>query len=66
MTHPFDLDAACTAALKRLQESLNRSAAQHRMHLNRLAISIWARPLRTAESRAAITPPVSAGKESYA
>lgn len=34
---PFDLDAACAAALKRLQESLNRSAAQHLMHLNRLA-----------------------------
>lgn len=43
--HPFDLDAACAAALQRLQESLNRSAAQHRMHL-------WRLYLRTQERAA--------------
>lgn len=53
---PFDLDAACSAALKRLQESLNRSAAQHRMHLMRLAGEMQkpylAVPILTTESRA--------------
>jgi hypothetical protein len=33
---PFDLAAACAAALARLQRSLNRSVAQHRMHMERL------------------------------
>jgi hypothetical protein len=31
----FDLDAACAAATERLRRSLNRSVAQHRMHLAR-------------------------------
>lgn len=34
-SQPFDLDAACAAALHRLQETLNRSAGQHLMHLMR-------------------------------
>lgn len=37
---PFNLDVACAAAAERLRRSLNRSVAQHRMHLERLAAQL--------------------------
>lgn len=37
---PFDLDATCAAARERLRQSLNRSVAQHRLHMARLAAKL--------------------------
>jgi hypothetical protein len=40
MTQPFNLDAACAAANERLRHSLNRSVAQHRMHMGRRMVRL--------------------------
>jgi hypothetical protein len=40
---PLDLNTACAAAKARLQQSLNRSVAQHRMHIARRFAAMVAR-----------------------
>lgn len=41
-TQPFDVAAACAAATERLRQSLNRSVAQHHMHIARRAAALMA------------------------
>jgi hypothetical protein len=40
MTPSFNLEAACAQANERLRQSLNRSVAQHRMHIGRRMVRL--------------------------